>query len=68
MVIVKEMKTIFSLVAEIENIFEKMDKANADIWRLTIAANLMHDVDDKIRETFLNNYEELRDEIKKIYG
>lgn len=44
------------------------DKETRDRWCMTLAGDLLHDVDAEWREAFLTGYEELRSGIVDICG
>lgn len=53
---------------QIFEILKGLDEKDRYSWTLSLAANFLHDVPAGLRKKFLENYEELRMEVNKIYG
>lgn len=67
---IDDFKRIIAAALDLEKaIDEAGDKKDVkDHMRLTVAANLLHDVDAEMRKKFLTDYEKIREEVKEVCG
>jgi len=57
---------LIELTKQLFEVLDKMDPDMRETWQLSMAANLLHDIDPKIRNRFLKEYEEIRKSVNEF--